>query len=249
MRILIVEDEIMAAKNLERRLLQVDPSISIIAVIESIEEGRRWFSDPDHPMPELIFSDIQLADGLSFDLFKDWHITIPIIFTTAYDQYAIEAFQLNSINYLLKPIRASELEKSINQFKELRDQFTIPDIAKLSARIGKTHRSRFLVYRGENLISIETKHIQYFYSHQGICLLTTTDGEQYSVSDTLDTIEKEVDHERYFRANRQFLISIDSIESVKQYLNRKLKVRLLPDGQELTVSKEKVPEFKQWLGS
>ena len=246
MRILIVEDEAYAAKNLVRKLLSVMPEAEVIGIIPDVKSGVQWFNDNE--APDLILSDIQLADGLSFDLYRQIGVGTPIIFTTAFDQYAIEAFELNSVNYLLKPIQEADLRRSLDKYETMRSEFSSSDFEKFSSFVTGGHsRSRILVYHGEDIIPVQLDEIAYFHSHAGECRLVTLEGADYSVTESLDALEKELEGEGFYRANRQFLIAASAIQKVKQHFNRKLKLILQPTKEELFVSKEKVSEFKVWL--
>ncbi|WP_353721258.1 LytTR family DNA-binding domain-containing protein [Dyadobacter sp. 676] len=253
MKILIIEDEYPAAERLEKLIKKLDPRMEVTAVLESVEAGREWFA---HAEPvDLIFSDIQLADGLSFQIFEEFPAHSPIIFTTSYDEYAIKAFRVKSIDYLLKPIKAPELAEAIRKYENIREDFspkayarkveTLLDSLEMTRRPFKT---RFLVKNGEQLIPVNQEHVAYFYTTNEMACLVATDGRQYLVDYKLEELESLLDPANFFRLNRQFIARIDAIRKIHTYFNGKLKVELRPQAsQEVVVSREKAPAFKAWL--
>ena len=253
MKILIIEDEYPAAERLEKLIKKLDPRMEVCAVLESVEAGRKWFANGQHV--DLIFSDIQLADGLSFQLFEEFPAHSPIIFTTSYDEYAIKAFRVKSIDYLLKPIKAPELAEAIRKYENIREDFspkayarkveTLLDSLEMTKRPFKT---RFLVKNGEQLIPINQEQVAYFYTTNEMACLVATDGRQYLVDYKLEELESLVDPLNFFRLNRQFIARIDAIHKIHTYFNGKLKIELRPQtAQEVVVSRDKAPAFKAWL--
>ncbi|WP_426293389.1 LytR/AlgR family response regulator transcription factor [Dyadobacter endophyticus] len=253
MKILIIEDEYPAAERLEKLIKKLDPRMEVIAVLESVEAGRKWFANAE-PV-DLIFSDIQLADGLSFQIFEEFPAHSPIIFTTSYDEYAIKAFRVKSIDYLLKPIKAPELAEAIRKYENIREDFspkayarkveTLLDSLEMTKRPFKT---RFLVKNGEQLIPVNQEHVAYFYTANEMACLVASDGRQYLVDYKLEELESLIDPLNFFRLNRQFIARIDAIQKIHTYFNGKLKVELRPQtSQEVVVSREKAPAFKAWL--
>lgn len=247
MKVVIIEDEIPAARRLKKLIMEVIPQVEIITVLESVRQSIDWFTNNESP--DLIFSDIRLSDDLSFEIFKNISIEAPIIFTTAYDEYAIQAFEHLSVDYLLKPIRREHLEKALKKLEKIRKKdIDIPTEALLEALKGNPFKSRFLVYAGENLISLPIENIAYFYSEDGITFIKTKEGKRYIFNDSLDKIESQCDPKDFFRANRQYLLSIESVKNVIPYFNQKLKVSLIPETEgDVIVSKLKTTEFKGWL--
>ena len=260
MKALIVEDEAPAARRLQRIMQEVAPEVEVLEVIDSVESAAKWLRH--HHQPDLLFLDIQLADGLSFDIFDQVEITSPVIFTTAYDEYAIRAFQVNSIDYLLKPIEKEQLQRSIRKFQGLREQFTATtpapaaapatlDIQALLSSMQlnkKTYKERFLVKIGDKLVSLETSEVAYFTAEDKVVLLVTGKGQRYPVDYSLDELEQLLDPCEFFRLNRQFTVHIRSIGSIHSHFNGKLLVVLHPDAtKEAMVSRERAPQFKQWL--
>lgn len=247
--VLIIEDEAYAARNLQRKLHEVDAALNILCVVGSVQEGVEWFKENQEP--DLIISDIQLSDGLSFDIFSKVKPKAPIIFTTAFDEYAIEAFKLHSIDYLLKPVHTENLKLAFEKLEAMRAQFSSPDYEALAHYLHKPeYKTRMTVYAGDSIIPINLEEIAYFFTDHGETQLVTDKGDQYFVNDSLDHLEKQLDPIQFFRANRQYIISITSIRKVRQHFNRKLKVELNPGrNAEAIISKERASEFKRWLDS
>ena len=255
MTTIIIEDEKPAARLLQRKLnkLQVETSV----MLHSVEEAVHWFSRNKHP--DLIFLDIQLSDGLSFEIFDKIAIQSAVIFTTAYDEYALRAFKLNSIDYLLKPIDEEELERAISKFKIRfsQQQSTIPslnfdfeEIKKMfSNPFEKNYKKRFTIKIGQHLKIIYTDEIECFFSENKGTYLHTLDNRNYLIDATLEVLEKELDPKYFFRVSRKFIIPMKSINEILVYSNSRLKV-VLPSYKEddVIVSREKVTDFKIWIG-
>jgi DNA-binding LytR/AlgR family response regulator len=242
----IIEDEKPASRKLERMLSEF-PEIEVVAKIESVEEGVRWFSNNDHP--QLIFSDIVLGDGLSFDIFEKVPTKGFIIYTTAFDQYTLKAFKLNSIDYLLKPILDEDLGGAIEKFKSFipSDNSVNSQEIKELIKKDKTTLSRVLVKIGYNLKIIQTHEISCFFSENKIVYLQTQ--ERTFPSDfTLDELEDVLDEKKFFRANRQFIINSDYIKNIHTSPNYKVELEFQPQ-EEITVSRDRVKDFKDWLVS
>jgi len=240
----IIEDEKPAARKLERMLNEF-PDIEVLAKIESVEEGIAWFSENEHP--QLIFSDIVLGDGLSFDIFGKISTKSFIIYTTAFDQYTLKAFKLNSIDYLLKPIMDEDLSGAIEKFKSFlpSDQSVNSDDIKQIIKKEKTTLSRILVKIGYNLKIVQTHEISCFYSENKIVYLQTQD-RAYPSDFTLDELTDVLDDKKFFRANRQFIINSDYIKNIHTSPNYKVELNFQPQ-EEITVSRERVKDFKDWL--
>lgn len=249
MNVIIIEDEKLAANKLEKYLLEINSEIIVLAKIESIKEAVHWLK---HNTADLIFLDIQLSDGVSFSIFEQVSVRTPIVFTTAYDKFAIEAFQLNSISYLLKPIRKSDLIDSLKKYKELKSVFGIDFEAVISAlQAPKANsRKRFLIQIGENFRRVEIEQIAYFYAYEKAVYLKTYDGKSYPVDMTLDSLEKDVDSAQFFRINRKFLININAIEKMYTWSRCRIKLTIKPqpeDDSETIVSIDRASEFKRWM--
>ena len=254
MEVAIVEDEKLASNKLIMLLESIDENISVKSVLTSVSESKKWFATNDC---DLIFMDINLSDDLSFNIFKEVEIKVPIIFTTAYDEYAIKAFEQNSIAYLLKPIDLEELKKSLNKFYELNKRADEMVYRKLSSLVGVSQgdfsspkgrpRERFTVNYGGKIRSIATKDISFFFVKGGVVYLVTHAGSKYIMDQTLEKIEKEINSE-FFRVNRQFLIHIDSIDEVIPYSARKLKIKTHIETEDsILVPTEKITKFKNWF--
>jgi two-component system, LytTR family, response regulator len=256
MRILIVEDEELAAERLAILLKKYDPTIEVVAILDSVKTVVQHLNT--HAMPELCFFDIQLADGLSFEVFEQVKITCPVIFTTAYDEYALRAFKVNSIDYLLKPIDSEEIARAFAKLKLLQSQIPYPqpsiDLGVLQQTmklLTKQYKSRFMVKIGEHLTSTPVEEIAYFYSENKTTWFKHANGRKYVLDYTLDQIEDLIDPKKFFRLNRKFHCSIDAIKDIVAYSNSRLKVVLKdpPDKEDVLVSREKVQEFKEWMDS
>ncbi len=251
MRVLIIEDEVMAAERLEEMVHKAIPGVIILGILDSISRAVQWFAENE--APDLALFDIQLADGLSFEIFKQTEVSCPVIFTTAFDEYALKAFKVNSIDYLLKPIDAGELKAAIDKYRNIHGQGDQPylqsqqmnDVLRLLTRQYKT---RFMIRVGERIRSIPVEEIQCFYSMDKASYLQTTDDRHYAMDQSLEQIEDMVDPEKFFRVNRKFIIAFDAIDDMISHSNSRLKIKLsLPTEETIIVSREKVKEFKSWL--
>ncbi|MAY84686.1 MAG: DNA-binding response regulator [Flavobacteriales bacterium] len=250
MKVLIIEDEAPAFRRLQRILEDLDEDIEIVDVFDTVKDSISWFEDGGSA--DLIFMDIQLADGLSFEIFKSVEIKTPVVFTTAYDEYTLKAFEVNSIDYLLKPIDKERLKQSLDKWDELKQLFSGGlDLNRILDQIkpeSKKYRKRFLVRIREQLIPIKTEEIAYFYTENGVVYLQKRDDRKYPLEQTLDQLEMDVDPDSFYRLNRQFLCSIDALKSSHTYDKGKILVELAPKPQEVVlVSRDKASQFKRWL--
>ncbi|MDD4757071.1 MAG: LytTR family DNA-binding domain-containing protein [Prolixibacteraceae bacterium] len=251
MNVLIIEDEIFAAEKLEDMLLEIEPEIIVLAKLGSITESVNWLMQNS---ADLIFLDIQLSDGISFSIFEQVTVNTPVIFTTAYDQYAIKAFQLNSIAYLLKPIRTADLAESLKKYESLKSAFNI-DFETILANIqGKKpdYKKRFLIQIGEKIRKVEITETAYFYVFDKGVFLKTFEGKSYPVEYTLDKLESLLNHESFFRINRKFLVNMESISKMVAYSRGRVKLELKPkpeDDFDTIVSIERSSDFKKWLNN
>ena len=242
----MIEDEAPAARRLVKMIQEAQPDANVLAVIDSVADGLEWIAS--HPTPDLVFSDIQLSDDLSFSIFKEWQVPVPVIFTTAYDEYAIQAFEHHSVDYLLKPIKPDALARSLQKFKEMQGNAPLDLQALMSKLDKKSFRSRFLVYSGENLIPVPAEDIAYLHAEDGIVMMYTKDRKRHVLRESLDALEQQLDPERFFRANRACIVEIDAIATLKAWFNQKLKLKVNPPlEQELIISKIKAPLLKKWL--
>ncbi|APX99779.1 LytR/AlgR family response regulator transcription factor [Lacinutrix venerupis] len=250
MKVIIIEDEKPSARRLQRMLKALD--IEADTMLHSVEESIEWFQNNEHP--DLIFLDIQLSDGLSFEIFDAIDITSAIIFTTAYDEYALQAFKLNSIDYLLKPIDDEELEAAVSKFKiRLPKKQTVSldfnEIKKLLINpIEREYKKRFSVKVGQHLKLVNIEDIECFYSENKGTYLHTNQGRSYLLDTTLDSLEEELAPEHFFRINRKFIVNIQAIEDMVSYTNSRLQIKLKTyKGEEVIVARERVKKFKSWL--
>ena len=256
MRVLIVEDEKLAAERLVNMLQTYDSSIEAVATSPSVRKTVELLRLK--PQLDLIFMDIQLADGLSFEVFEQVPVEVPVIFTTAYDMYAIKAFKVNSIDYLLKPIDEEELQAALEKYKSLKPApVTAPSLGVLEQAMqllnvnSQSHKSRFVVKIGEHLHTIATEEVGCFYSYEKATFLQTHAGKRYAIDYTMDQVEQLVSPQFFFRVNRGYLISLKAVKDIVAWSNSRLKLELhhpTPAG-EVVVSREKVQAFKMWLDS
>lgn len=252
MKVIIVEDEIAASDNLKYLLNKIDDSIECIATIDSVSMAIDILSGSHEA--ELIFMDIHLADGISFEIFEKVKVNTPVIFTTAYDQYALKAFKVNSIDYLLKPIDEQELKEAISKFKnqskspEIDDQ--IKGLLSLIKTDKPTFKSTYLVHFQNELIPVKTSEFAYFYVDAGMVKGKTLGNSTYTLDKKLEDIENELDPDLFFRVNRQYVVSKEAILSISFYFNGKLTVKVNPPSQErIVVSKAKAGDLKRWMNS
>ena len=252
MKILIIEDEIRASQQLQSMLQKNFPEVNVIQIIESVEDSVEWFDNNNSP--DLILMDIQLADGLSFEIFQKTTIEAPVIFTTAYDQYSIKAFKVNSIDYLLKPIQEEDLSNAIKKYKTLYEKKSAPHIdqskiEQLIQNLTPTRsRKRFMVKDGSSMTFVQTESVAYFYSEDGISFLITQNGKRYIVDLTLDAIEKEINASHFFRINRGQIININVVEKIHPYFNHRLKLDINGNSKlEFVVSRNRTSDFKNWI--
>jgi DNA-binding LytR/AlgR family response regulator len=252
MTTIIIEDEKPAARLLQRKLEKLN--IEVGEMLHSVEESIEWFSKNEHP--DLIFLDIQLSDGLSFEIFEKIEIKSAVIFTTAYDEYALKAFKLNSIDYLLKPIDEDDLEVAISKFKsrfskqETSSQLDFEQIKKMFQNpFEKNFKTRFTVKIGQHLKVILTEEIECFFSENKGTYIHTLDNRNYLIESTLEVLEQDLDSKNFFRISRKFIVPLKSVKEIVVYSNSRLKV-ILPTYKEdeVIVSREKVQEFKNWIG-
>ena len=239
----------MAAQALKKLLGEVSPSMEIVGLLESVEESVEWLEN--NPMPDLMFMDVHLADGSSFAIFEKINITCPVIFTTAYDEYALKAFEVNSIDYLLKPISKEALVHALNKYHNLAEKRVNADqFDRLLAKLGekKRYRSCFLLPERDKLVPLPVDIITYIYIDAKTVKIFTTTGKVYYMNHTLDDIMNELDPQMFFRANRQFIVSRQSIKDVSVWFGNKLAINLnVETPEKIIVSKARVSEFKIWF--
>ena len=251
MKILLIEDEYHARQHLISLIEEVVPEAEIIRVIDSVEDAVEWFHA--NPAPELIFMDIQLADGLSFEIFKEVEIKTPVVFTTAFDQYTLKAFKVNSVDYLLKPIELKELRSAFAKFRDVHDTGNTFDIRSMqqvfdNLQNQKTFRSRFLIKKGQSWQSLPVEDVAYLYSEDGLTFAIDRNARRFQLDITLEKLDDQLDPMEFFRINRKQIIHFKSIEKIHSWFNHRMKVNLKPkEPFESIVSREKVKHFKSWL--
>lgn len=252
MQALIIEDERLSADRLKVLINKIDPEIEVLAILDSVSSSRHWFRD--NSPPDILFLDIQLNDGLGFDVLTELQIEIPVIFTTAYDNYAIKAFKFNSIDYLLKPIDETDLQHSIEKLKSQNKQSEASghgagqDFGQLKKIITGDFKKRFLVKLGDQYRSVNVEDIAYFYYRDGMTYLMTMDGKKYPVDYSMDQIENLLHPLEFFRVNRKLIVSLDCIKEIHSYFNSRLLLRLTPAvDDEVIVSRDRVADFKRWM--
>ncbi|MDR2383267.1 MAG: LytTR family DNA-binding domain-containing protein [Prevotellaceae bacterium] len=251
MKAIIIEDEIMAAETLKSLITEIQGDIEILAILQSIEESVEWFEM--HPSPDLVFMDIHLADGSAFIIFDSVEIKCPIIFTTAYDEYALKAFEVNSIDYILKPIGKAALEKAISKYKTFNsnastNQNVIDNLLDTLKRYNKSYKNYFLVHERDKLIPVALDDVYYIFIDTKVVKIVTSDNKGRYIDKTLDEIMTELDPEKFFRANRQYIISRQSIKDMSIWFGNKLSINLkIPVNERIIISKARVKEFKQWF--
>jgi DNA-binding LytR/AlgR family response regulator len=253
MTTIIIEDENLAAERLQLLLQRCEPGIKIAAVIDSVEQSIRWLQL--NPAPDFILLDIHLSDGSAFEIFRQLSFLPPVIFTTAYDQYALDAFKVLSIDYLLKPVTAEALTNAIHKLKTLRqapvEAVNYNQLLQLLQEVQQKHKTRFVGKVGQKLFFIDAADVAYFRADNKIVYLYTADGKHYIIEYTLEALEKMVDPKQFFRINRSMIVKAMAIDQVKPYLNSRLKIILKAGTQteEAIVSREKVNDFRTWADS
>lgn len=259
MNILIVEDEDLAVKKIQKTLLSVAPGATVAGVTDSIKSTVEWLQQ--NSPPDLILMDIELADGQSFEIFKLTDITSPVIFTTSYDEYALKAFKVNSIDYLLKPVQKEELQAALDKYQQMKLRYAVKEGPDDEARFDillkelrkqlepKDYRQRFLVKHGQKLVSVGIGEIAYFYSDGRLNFFKATDNRKFVVDYTMDELEEMIDPRLFFRISRAFYVSAASIDRIEEYFGNRLILTLRPAvDKEALVSREKVTDFKKWMG-
>ncbi|MDF7815080.1 LytTR family DNA-binding domain-containing protein [Hymenobacter sp. YC55] len=253
MTILLLEDEYPAAEHLQRLLRRADPTAQVVGVVRSVAAGRQWFAQ--HAPPDLILADIQLTDGLSFEVFDQVGLTSPIIFTTSYDEYAIRAFRVRSVDYLLKPLKLAALRAALAKYHDLRAAFApvahsqqLEQVLDSLPRPSRTYKTRFLVASNEQLVPLAVDQIAYFQTRHELVQLVSCDGRRFVLEYTLEQLEQLLDPRLFFRASRQLLTHVQAVRGVQPYFNGKLVLTLDPiPPQELHISRDKATAFKEWL--
>jgi two-component system response regulator LytT len=254
MKVLILEDEALSAKRASQLLIEIDPAIEVADILDSVEDAAEWLGK--NPEPDLMLLDIHLSDGLCFDLFENVTVKCPVIFTTAYDQYALQAFKINSIDYLLKPLDKGDLTRAMDKYKSLthgKYGISATDIEKLKSTIEmltKKYKNRFLVRFGDTILFKNIEEVAYFYADDKLVYMVTNEGKKYLMDNNLESLEEILDPMMFFRVNRKVIAKIESIQKVKTLLSSRLQVFLKPAfNQDVFVSKYRSHDFKSWLDS
>lgn len=252
MKVVIVEDERLAVDRVKGFLEKYDAQIEVLADLPSVKKAVEWFSS--HPFPDLILLDIHLEDGQSFGIFEQISIDCPVIFITAFDEYLIRAFKLNSVDYLLKPVNFQELSQAIEKFKKYhapKKSFTLADIQQILNPLIEqkpSFKERFLVSSGSKIQTVPVDEVAYYYSEDKITFLVNRQGQRFPLDLSLDKLQEVLDPSKFFRINRKFIASLESISQIHKYSPTRLKLGLLPDPkQEVFVSIERYSQFKDWL--
>jgi len=245
MNVIIIEDEVRAANQLERLIGAVSSEMQIIKKIESVRESVEYLH---HNKPDLIFSDVQLADGLSFEIYEQVKVNCPIIFTTAYDQYAIEAFKTNGVDYLLKPVEEDRLKHAIQKVKNLSVTPNLQQLLNQALGAGsKQVKSRFLVKAGDRIKTIPIEEIKAIYSENKATFILNNADRSYAIDYSMDEVANMIDDDKFFRVNRSVIVSIEACEHILAWSNSRLKITIEGLDEPAIVAREKVKEFKQWL--
>jgi len=259
MKILIVEDEDLAVKKLKKTLMSVDESAAVVGECDSIKGTVDWLQA--NPAPDLILMDIELADGQSFEIFNHVQVKSPVIFITSYDEFALKAFKVNSVDYLLKPVQKEDLHAALEKYRQMKQMYMPAQepapalsldvlVKELQQKLQtKEYRKRFLVKHGQKLVSVEVEEIAYFFSDGRLNFFKTADNRKFVVDYTMDELNDMLDPDKYFRISRSFFISVNSVTQIHDYFGNRLLLNLKPEtDKEAVVSREKVTDFKNWLG-
>jgi DNA-binding LytR/AlgR family response regulator len=251
MRVIIIEDEVPAASRLTKLLQQISSDLEVVKRLDSVEAGVRYLSTAENI--DLIFMDIQLGDGLSFDIFSQTEVTAPVIFTTAFDQYTLKAFKVNSIDYLLKPVDEKELEKAVQKYRTLypkmENGFPEKIIRLVEAMNGNRYKERLLIKKGQQLSYLKTERTAYCFADGKLCYAVDFEGSKYLLEYNLSQLEEQLPPNKFYRINRHLLVNIEAIQKVHTWLGGRLKLELIPSTvADTVVSRERVNGFKDWLG-
>nr|WP_276901064.1 LytTR family DNA-binding domain-containing protein [Pedobacter kyonggii] len=250
MNIIIIEDELKTAKSLENIILNLRPDVKIVGQYQSIEGSVKALSE--QPQPDLIFMDIQLADGLCFEIFKQVKVNSPIVFCTAFDEYSLEAFKRNGVDYVLKPFSKTDIQEAFQKVDGLQNFFqqkVIPDLSNLLTKLSSpAGKESFLVFKNQKYTTVQTENIAFFYIRNDASTIMCFDKQEFALSQSLDQIMAQVSSKQFFRVNRQYLVNFKAIKEIEHYFLRKLFVKLVietPD--KLLINKEKTPAFLSWM--
>jgi len=254
MRVLIIEDELPAQRMMQKMLNELDRELELVGCLDSVDTSVEWFSK--NPHPDLVLMDIQLSDGISFEILEKVQIDSMILFTTAFDEYAIQAFKVNSLDYLLKPIDPNDLKKAFDKYdhyskkfiEEKNLQVDYKAIASMISQAKPEYRKRFLIQSNESFFKLEVSEIAFFYSMSKITFAHTFDNREFPLSHSLESLKEELNPQDFFKINRKFMLHVKSIRRIHSYFQGKLKVEIHPPhSEEIIVGKDKAASFKRWL--
>lgn len=249
MNVVIIEDEVFALKRLRKLLEESEPNIQVKAELNSVESSLSWFEN--NPVPDIIFLDIQLNDGYGFDILDALKKHPPVIFTTAYNEYAIKGFKYNSLDYILKPIDKKDLAFALSKYRDnslVSDSGIIPKLQEFKTLLTKEYKRRFMVKVGTHFNSVKVEHILYFISDGGVIFLKDNKGNKFPIEYSLDQLEQILNPLDFFRINRKYLVGIHAVEEIHQYFNSRLLLKLNPDTEDkVIVARERCSDFKKWL--
>jgi two-component system, LytTR family, response regulator LytT len=246
MNVIIIEDERRTANELKMILEQLDPEINVQGILMSVSTAIDWLKH--HPAPDLVFSDIQLGDGLSFEIFREVEVVAPVIFCTAFDEYAIEAFEANGVDYLLKPLEEEMIERSLRKYHRLKKVFSSENVQKAVKQIEATYKQFILVHFRDKIVPVKVDDLDYVYATNGVVLLNTTDKNEYVVPYTVDQLEGMLNPQHFFKANRQFILNRRIVLNIEHYFNRRLLVKTsCPLPAKVIISRLKAQEFLRWM--
>lgn len=253
MKVAIIEDEPATARNLQHMLQDAAPDAEVLAILPGVAESVSWLQQHAQQC-DLLFMDIRLSDGLSFEIFSQVHLTLPVIFITAFDDYALQAFKANGIDYILKPFDDGELKQALVKYKRLRNQSGATDgyaqLLKIAESLKTSYKQSFLVHSRDKLIPVAVSQIAWFYTANEIVYAGTLDNRQHIIDGTMEQLQQQLDPAIFFRANRQFIVQRKAITEVDFYFNGRLSVKIHPAAKEqILISKARVPEFKQWMNA
>ncbi|HBZ24735.1 MAG TPA: DNA-binding response regulator [Rikenellaceae bacterium] len=251
MRILIIEDEIHTANRLKQLILEYNRDYEIVATLSSIDASVEWLKEND--LPDLIFQDIQLKDGSCFEIYKAVDVKAPVIFTTAYSEYALKSFEVNSIGYLIKPYDFADIKRVLDKFRDFSSLFQIPQYENLKEIVSAKKtipKKRFLIRTGDIYKALDSSQIAYIISDWGLSTAYTFEGEKYALDQSLNQLVDQLDISEFFRINRNCIVNSRSIQKISKWFNSRLKLQLIPKrAEEVIVSRERVKEFKSWMGA
>lgn len=247
MRVLIIEDERPASQKLVRLIQGIDSDIEIVDILESVERATNWLLSHKHP--ELIFMDIQLNDGICFEIFENCDIKIPVIFTTAYNEYTLKAFKVNSVDYLLKPINSDELKNAINKFENVHKTIDFSKIEPIINQFTQKNKERFLIKIGNHFKSIQISNINCFFIKERCNFINVGKGQNYAIDYSLDNVEQLIDSKMFFRINRNMIVNFSAIQDIIAYSSNRLKIVIINWAEKdlVLVSRERVVDFKKWM--